>query len=338
MGKIYFFLMASSNSTTTYSNGLIAKELKKRGYDVSVIVDNEEKKSILENPDCDSIFFQKTIQCPYHTSPYIKHLKNRVNLIHIDDDFQDLTNQEHFNTLDCSDLVLVGTHKHARHLKEYTTTPIRRFDCLLEFDLYNFMPENDKKDEPIRICWHQACADAYINDIMPAVQPLRKLMDTHGVKVELYGWHMGKDYADRRSLLQEYLPDAEYIPYVPYDEYIQNILPRIQSSHIYLASYSQDESRYGKSGFGLKRIMLLGVPVVVTKNAHFENIITDGVNGFLAGNEEEWYESMERLVMSKELRAQFGRNAREFLVENHNTDILIKNFINSVNDVIPVFS
>ncbi|WP_458788312.1 hypothetical protein, partial [Vallitalea sediminicola] len=62
--KSYFFIIPSGNSTTAYANMLFASALRNLGYNVETVADINKKYKILEHPDCDTIFFQKTSQQP----------------------------------------------------------------------------------------------------------------------------------------------------------------------------------------------------------------------------------------------------------------------------------
>jgi glycosyltransferase involved in cell wall biosynthesis len=46
-----------------------------------------------------------------------------------------------------------------------------------------------------------------------------------------------------------------------------------------------------------------------TKIRQYEEIVNDGVNGFLCGNSEEWYTNLKKLIDDKELRKKMGEEA-----------------------------
>lgn len=334
--KIYFFLLGSQNSTTSYSNTLFATGLRQLGYEIEIVRDIEAKKRILDNPDCGAIIFQKTVQCPAHTSKYIHHLKGKVHLIHIDDDFQDMQIKEHIDTLKITDLILVGTERHKDALKAYTDVPVETISCVLDTHNYSYIPIEEKNNERLIISWQQSCADAYTKDLLSIAEPLNKILRNYPVDLHLYGWHMGIDYPDHRSDVLDIFPDATYVAYQPMEAYIKEIVPKLSKSDIFLMPYVDIPYRWGKSGFGLKRVMLMGIPAVASRLEHHEKLITHGQTGFLAANHEEWYQALERLIQDKSLRGQIANNARQHMEAVYNDQMVLKRFIDGIKKHIPI--
>lgn len=335
--KIYFFLLENQNSTTTYSDTLIANSLKEKGYDVEIIFDFSKKLDILKNPQCRAIFFQKTIQCGAHIAENIQHLKGKVNLIHIDDDFQDMNNKQHIDTLRVSDLILVGTQQHKEALLEYTSTPVETISCMLDFENYSFISTDQKSNNPPIISWQQACADAYIEDLLMISEPLKKIYNESAIQLKLFGWHKGKDYPDQSEKAKNILPFSEMIEYMPMERYIAEIVPELAKSDIFIMPYIDHKGRIGKSGFGLKRIMLLGIPVIAAPTQHHKTLIKHNINGYLASTPEQWYFYIKELMKNKKLRNQFSTNARKDMEQRFSKEAVIKDFIEKVNKHIKIF-
>jgi glycosyltransferase involved in cell wall biosynthesis len=56
--------------------------------------------------------------------------------------------------------------------------------------------------------------------------------------------------------------------------------------------------------------MALGIPTICSPVGVNSDIIQDGVNGFLAYTEDEWFEKLTTLLHSPELRKRFGLAGR----------------------------
>ena len=71
-----------------------------------------------------------------------------------------------------------------------------------------------------------------------------------------------------------------------------------------------DPWRQGKCGMKALLYMAVGVPAVVSPVGLNTTIIQDGVNGFVAANEDEWVEKLLRLVRDVKLRRELGAAGR----------------------------
>jgi glycosyltransferase involved in cell wall biosynthesis len=54
-------------------------------------------------------------------------------------------------------------------------------------------------------------------------------------------------------------------------------------------------------------------------NQTYREAIDDGADGFLAGNEDEWFEKLERLILDKDLRKNIGKEARRKSLQEYTT-------------------
>jgi glycosyltransferase involved in cell wall biosynthesis len=81
-----------------------------------------------------------------------------------------------------------------------------------------------------------------------------------------------------------------------------------------------DDWARGKCGFKGLQYMALGVPAVMSPVGVNTEIIQDGENGYLAGNEEEWIEKITRLIESPDLRKKIGANGRKTVEEKYSFD------------------
>jgi glycosyltransferase involved in cell wall biosynthesis len=78
-----------------------------------------------------------------------------------------------------------------------------------------------------------------------------------------------------------------------------------------------DDWSRGKCGFKAIEFMSCGVPVVAAAVGVNREIIQDGVNGFLASNEDEWVDKIGRLLGDPELRRRFAIAGRRTIEERY---------------------
>lgn len=328
-----FFLIPNNNATTTYSGKLFAQGLSRKGYPVKVVQKDEEKKYLLKTLKSGTIIFQKCLH-PLHQAAGIRHLKGKVSLIHIDDDWMDMEKKTHIDTLKVSDLILVVSKPHLEALARYTTAPRAVIRTLPDIENYPYYPMVGRRNKPPVIAWQQSCADGYVLDLLSIAKPLKNLHAKYHYRLKLYGWHMGKDYPDRRAVAKKELPFAEYIPYAPLKEYLTRIVPDIRMADIFIVPYRDQPNRMGKGGFALRRMMLLGVPVVVTGKGFHKELIKDGLNGFLANTPEEWQKKLELLITNPSLRKKFSQNGRRLMEEEFGYERCLDLFIRTIKPYI----
>jgi len=84
----------------------------------------------------------------------------------------------------------------------------------------------------------------------------------------------------------------------------------IYSFDIGIMPLTDDEWSRGKSGTKLLQYMAAGVPAVASPVGANTEIIKDGINGFLAADEEQWKEKIIALIEEKELSNQMAKRAR----------------------------
>lgn len=66
----------------------------------------------------------------------------------------------------------------------------------------------------------------------------------------------------------------------------------------------------GKCGYKLIQYMACGVPVVASPVGVNEQIVQDGVSGYLASTAEDWIAAFRRMLTDGELRQRFGKSGR----------------------------
>jgi len=109
-----------------------------------------------------------------------------------------------------------------------------------------------------------------------------------------------------------------------YDEEVSEM----QSFDIGVMPLSDDEWTRGKCSYKLLQYMAMGIPSVSSRVGMNQEVVSEGVNGMLASDSEEWIEKLSRLIQSVELRAEMGRKARERVCESYSLDRMAPVFAN----------
>lgn len=82
-----------------------------------------------------------------------------------------------------------------------------------------------------------------------------------------------------------------------------------------------DEWARGKCGLKALTYMACGIPTVASPVGVNSEIIDHGKNGFLAGEEEQWFEYMKVLIKDRELRQKIGSAGRETVCKNYSVEV-----------------
>ena len=108
----------------------------------------------------------------------------------------------------------------------------------------------------------------------------------------------------------------------------------LQSFDIGLMPLPDDPWTRGKCGFKLLQYQAMGIPVVCSSVGINKTIVTEGVNGFLAHTNEEWFDRVSRLVTSPDLRARMGAAGRRIVTNEYSLKSLWPRFFSIIKKVV----
>ena len=83
----------------------------------------------------------------------------------------------------------------------------------------------------------------------------------------------------------------------------------------------------GKCGFKIIQFLSLGIPTVASPVGVNKVIIEEAVNGFLCTSKEQWYFSLEKLLVNAELRQRMGAAGRERIEKKYSVQSNTINFL-----------
>jgi glycosyltransferase involved in cell wall biosynthesis len=82
-----------------------------------------------------------------------------------------------------------------------------------------------------------------------------------------------------------------------------------------------------KGGYKLLQYMSAGIACVASPVGINHSIVKPGENGFLASTEEDWYLTLEKLIIDQELRIKLGSNGRKDAVELYSREVCFKKLL-----------
>jgi glycosyltransferase involved in cell wall biosynthesis len=116
------------------------------------------------------------------------------------------------------------------------------------------------------------------------------------------------------------------IQYIQWTE--ENEVSELASCQIGLMPLTNDEWSEGKCGFKLIQYMSLGIPAVSSYVGVNKNIVEEGVTGFFATSDEDWYRSIEKLILDAALRKKMGKAGLQKIIAQYSLQSNEKNFLN----------
>ncbi len=118
------------------------------------------------------------------------------------------------------------------------------------------------------------------------------------------------------------IPNLEFLPWNKTSE-----IDDLATFNIGVMPLTDDKWAQGKCGFKALQYMSLGIPAVISPVGVNNEIVTDGVNGFLCNSENEWFVALETLLINAEKRKEMGLKARERILEKYAVSANKHNFI-----------
>ncbi len=149
----------------------------------------------------------------------------------------------------------------------------------------------------------------YLHDLVPVIEELQKELDCTFLVI-----------ADKKPELL--LADWHFIPWSTVTE-IEDLL----HIDIGVMPLTADAWSEGKCGFKLIQYLSLGIPAVASPVGVNKDIIDHGVNGYLAGNREEWLAALRRLIADADHRDAAGISGHEKMSREYSVASLKASFL-----------
>ena len=168
-------------------------------------------------------------------------------------------------------------------------------------DVETYRPQPRPAHELVRVGWSGSPTTS--PHLMGIEKALRRMLDELPVELVVIG-----DPQFR-------LPGAPRVTVLPWRA--ESEIAEVSAFDIGLMPLPDDDWSRGKCGFKALLYMALGVAPVVSPVGVNTEIVADGANGLLAGDEDAWVEAVARLVADPDLRGRLGAAGRETVVERY---------------------
>ena len=219
--------------------------------------------------------------------------------------------------IELSDLVFTGNKYLADYAKNYNKN-VEIIPTTIDTS-YHLNKELQKKDDRICIGW--TGTSTTIQHFELIIPVLKKIKEKYKEKV--YFKLIGEN--------KYYNKDLNLIGVVwNYNSEIEDL----SEIDIGIMPLPDDEWSKGKCGFKGLQYMSLKIPTIMSPVGVNRQIINNGVNGFLAKNNEEWIEKISLLVESEELRNKLGNEGRKTVESKYSVNAIKEVYISHFDQLI----
>jgi len=119
--------------------------------------------------------------------------------------------------------------------------------------------------------------------------------------------------------------DLKNVQYIEWSE--ENEVRELASCQVGLMPLTRDEWSEGKCGFKLIQYLSLGIPAVASPVGVNQVIIEEGINGYFANTNADWYTAIEKLILDTDLRIRMGITGRQKMINQFSLQSNAVNFL-----------
>jgi len=278
--------------------------LEKNGFKIKVLTTKANPIELLKSiKESDITYIQRVLLNPLKLSLFRRLSKRMVY------DFDDavmygtrgnsMTRQKRFEaTMKAADIVFCGNHFLLEEAKKFKDKGIHYIPTVVDTDEYPV--KNHERKKPFIVGW------------IGSSSTLKYLLD---IKEMFLSFHSNRDIhfkfvADKPSgmegdgiFFEKWEKDREILSLLSFD---MGIMPG-----------RDDIWSQGKCGLKLIQYMAAGLPSIAHPIGVANDMIIDGVNGFLKRDSESWRDVIELLCGDIDLRKRIGKAARAFVEEKY---------------------
>lgn len=220
-----------------------------------------------------------------------------------------------------ADLVLVPT-KELSQVAESFNPNVLLLPNYLDDALWRLRePGDPTNDRIVRIGYMGS--NSHTPDLALIAPAIKRILTKYAgsVQLDVWGTPLPTDLAEVEGADWHPSPTNVYTEFVKFFQTLD--------FDIAIAPLADNRFNRCKSGLKFLEYSANGIPGVYSRITPYESVITEGVNGLLAGNQDEWYEALSRLIEQPALRKEIATHAQKDIFENW---LLSKN-IQNWNDI-----
>ncbi|NOZ64461.1 MAG: glycosyltransferase family 4 protein [Caldiserica bacterium] len=215
-------------------------------------------------------------------------------------------------------LVVAGNAHLARYAEKFNKE-IKILPTPIDTDKYEV--KEYKLAEKVVIGWSGSqSTNKYLNSIAPIISKLAKNMP-----------HVLRIMSNSMKGIDKGLFSPAEVEFISWSR--EREAEVIRSFDIGVMPLEDDEWSRGKCGLKALQYMASGVPVVASPVGVNQEIIQDGINGFLANTADEWEDKLWCLLKESKKRKEFGLKGRETVEARYSLKVNAPRLIEILREV-----
>ena len=160
-----------------------------------------------------------------------------------------------------------------------------------------------KDEEHFDLVWIGSRSTArYLSALLPVLEQAAK--ETPGLRLKV---------------IADFTLEADQLTILPIQWSRETEAIEVRTAHVGIAPMPKDAWTLGKCGLKVLQYMAAGLPVLASTGGIHDQLVQEGVTGFLANTPADWLEGLRRLARAPRLRATMGLNGRHRLEESYAT-------------------
>jgi len=226
-----------------------------------------------------------------------------------------------------SDAITAGSHYLADYAKKFNPNVFllpTAVDTNLFRPIKRKSPLNGKK---ITIGWMGIGSDYQLKYFKLLKKPLQEISNYCDIKFKIVSAISPLIIKEFANVKYDVDFGLDYI--VP----LENMPGMISDFDIGVMPLTNEQYEYGKCSMKALEYMSMKIPTVASTVGENRFVISQGINGFLANNSEEWFESFKKLIENEDLRNYMGNNAREHVLNNYSLDVVANKFLKIIEGI-----
>ena len=215
--------------------------------------------------------------------------------------------------IDASDVITVTTPTLASKFDENKVVIIPNYyvDSVLD------IKDNIKTEGKLKLGFYGTLTHS--KDLFLIKNVILKLKEKYDFDFEVIGGFNAEDNVDEDWFNSIQLPPNN----MDFEKFMK-WLPGAIDWDIAIVPLEDSPFNQCKSELKFIELAVLGLPGVYSDMCVYNTVVNDGINGFLASNEDEWIEKIEKLILDKDLRKTFRDNALNKVLADYRVENRVK--------------